>query len=256
MKDILEYNKQAPNDYPFVYQDTMERVFAEDFNKTLVEYEDRLLKNISNYGPDYNIIRKDVRYRRPSSYERFYTVDSSDIHDVLAENFVRAYKVGGQQGYKDFGKDIEFNLGVFDIDEIALSVGDKVGAITNSYKNLVLSKLRVAFNRESSFRDFYSDLLSYKDFQKADPTYTTPMPSKKNMVDNYATREITRNVFNGRMSAYGNTKRIATYIYKTRADERVSSICAPFHNQVFQPDQVQGLIPKHRNCRCTVVPNT
>ena len=49
MKDILEYSKQAPNDYPFVYQDTMERVFAEDFNKALVEYEDRLLKNISNY---------------------------------------------------------------------------------------------------------------------------------------------------------------------------------------------------------------
>ena len=39
MKDILEYSKQAPNDYPFVYQDTMERVFAEDLNKVLKEYQ-------------------------------------------------------------------------------------------------------------------------------------------------------------------------------------------------------------------------
>ena len=255
MKDILEYSKQAPNDYPFVYQDTMERVFAEDFNKALVEYEDRLLKNISNYGPDYNIIRKEPKYRRPLSYERFYTVDSSEISELLLTTYSYAYKSGGQQSYKDFNQDKEFVLELDDIEQIARLSLRHTNRVTSSYKNLVLSKMNVAFNKGYSFGEFFADLSGYKDFEKrADSSYTTPMPSKKNMVENYSTREVSRNVNDGRMSGYGRTKRVLKYIYKTRADERVSSKCAPWHNRVLDPVQAKSKIPQHRNCRCTIVP--
>ena len=84
MKDILEYSKQAPNDYPFVYQDTMERVFAEDLNKVLKEYEEGLLENISKFKDDYNLLKDDVRYRTPNSYIRFYDYNDKGIKDLLS----------------------------------------------------------------------------------------------------------------------------------------------------------------------------
>ena len=42
MKDILEYSKQAANDYPFVYQDTMENLLSDDLSKSLGSYEEKL----------------------------------------------------------------------------------------------------------------------------------------------------------------------------------------------------------------------
>ena len=80
------------------------------------------------------------------------------------------------------------------------------------------------------------------------------MPNRKVLVDNYSTREVSRGVNNGRMAGYARTKRIISYIYKTRADERVSTKCSPWHNQEVPANQATGLIPQHRNCRCTLVP--
>ena len=255
MKDILEYSKQAPNDYPFVYQDTMERMFSEDLNGALEDYEERLLENVSKLREDYNILRKEPRYRRPLNYERFFDIPSGEIRNLLLATYSYAFKTGGQQAYKDFNQDKEFLLDLENIVEISRLANQHQGKISKSYQNLVLSKLRVAFNNDYSSGQFLDDLKGYKDFKKAaDSSYTPSMPNKKNIVDNYSTREVSRHVNDGRMAGYGKTQRVLKYIYKTRADERVSSKCAPWHNRVLDPAQAKAKIPQHRNCRCTIVP--
>lgn len=254
MKDILEYSKQAANDYPFVYQDTIEADFRDGFNKVLVEHESKLLEKISNYGPDYNILKKDLRYRRPINYERFYDFDYTKLSSFLFSSYSYAYSVGGQQAYKDFNQDKIFKLDALNAIEISKNSNLGVSRIYESYKNLILSKLKVGFNKDYSFGQFFDDLSGYSDFSKSDISYTSPMPSKENFIDNYATREVTRNVNEGRLSGYNRTRRVLKYIYKTRADERVSSICAPWHNRILNPDEVKNKLPQHRNCRCTIVP--
>ncbi len=256
MKDILEYSKQAPNDYPFVYQDTMERVFAEDLNKVLKEYEEGLLENISKFKDDYNLLKDDVRYRTPNSYIRFYDYNDKGIKDLLFKTFSYTYRAGGQQAYRDFNKDESFKLSLNDLLEVSEYVDYKTKSIKKSYKNLITIKLMSAVKSKDSFDDFYSDLEQYRGFKKrSEESYVPPMPNRVVLVDNFSTREISRGVNNGRLSGYNRTRRIMIYLYKTRLDERVSTICSPRHNEQIPPNQAKGVIPQHRNCRCTLVPH-
>ena len=43
-------------------------------------------------------------------------------------------------------------------------------------------------------------------------------------------------------------------IYKTRNDEKVSTICREDHDKPMTLDYAQQKIPQHVNCRCTFVP--
>ena len=247
--------KQAANDYPFVYQDTMENLLSDDLSKSLGSYEEKLLNNISKKGELYNILKKSNKYRRPESYKDFYSFDTSNLEDILIDNYVYAYRSGGQQAYKDFNQDKEFKLKFNDLTFITASIQLNISNINKSYSNLIVSKLIKSFKGNKSFSEFFDDLSGYKDFKKsADESYVPPMPNKQNIIENFKTREISRHVNEGRFSGYNNTGRIINYIYKTRADERVSTICAPWHNQVLLPDKIRGVLPQHRNCRCTIVP--
>ncbi len=75
---------------------------------------------------------------------------------------------------------------------------------------------------------------------------------KKFEADRIARTEINNAATWGRINQLRSLGR-TTWRFFATLDDRLSACCAPFHNQIFDIDDVEHKPPLHPNCRCTVL---
>ena len=256
MQGITEYCKAFNNDYPFVYQDVLSNNFSNELFDVIKEYEGNLLGRIKLTENYYNTLKDEPIHRSPKNYSLFYDFDRKRIDKSIYKYFMMANQVGGQQAYRDFKIDEEYSPNTSSLLDIVFEAKQRANEVKSSYKNFVLEKLKTSFEKDKPFFDFVRSVIEYKNFTKNVPStpYTPYNPDAKLVVENLVTSTVSRFTSDARIGVYENSRRVSKYIYKTRDDERVSSICRPWHNRVLDKGNITGIIPQHRNCRCSIVP--
>ena len=141
-----------------------------------------------------------------------------------------------------------------------------------SYSNLINYVMLSVMKENKNFKEFYMEVYNHptfgkKKFNKADPKnkeiqggvfssgsiFVSDVPSKKQFLGN-AKAFVIKSFNKARIEIFDKLGIGSRVIYKTQADERVSSICKPFHDQHMSVEKAQASIPRHINCRCTFVP--
>jgi len=164
-------------------------------------------------------------------------------------------QIGGRQAFVDFNQNPgNFKPDVGDMKELSIEANLNAEGIYSGYKTLVLEKLKPSFEKDLEFSKFVEDVGSYKGFEKAFNPFKAFRPNTLQSVAELVVSGVSKFINRGRLNIYKATNKVSLFIYKTRNDERVSTICRPWHNRVLKPDAISGIIPQHKNCRCTIVP--
>ena len=141
-----------------------------------------------------------------------------------------------------------------DYSDIKEYSSSSTGSLINLYRKLLTNLVFSSIKHDKSFEHLIDAFDGYHDFNKSGSTRFGDLPSKGNIIQNIGTRLVSFWNTIGRLSGYKRLRVVESLQYVTRQDERVSTICAPWHGRVLTLKEAAGLIPQHRNCRCTLVP--
>ena len=243
----------------FPYTEVLENKYYKEIYSALNDYEASLNERIYSLEGDYgDYLTKPIPKFVVKLKANMFN-DSNYIKEVILENNKLALNIGYGKAIEDFGlKDRVKN----NLSDAATSMVDDHSEniyreIVNSYFNLVEYNFFKNILEGKGFSDFKKDVFSHQYFNKSEKeTYVTSFPNKKTTSRNISITETSRWSLRGRAITYASTGFADSYIYQTKADERDSTICAPFHNKKMTIEEVIGLIPQHNNCRCTLIPST
>ena len=244
--------------YDFVYTDQLEEACRKALDSDLRDYEVKVRQNVLVNKSTYNTLQSRYKGSRNGldNIELLdkYSVGSGEIFNTLRRFSTLSYKLGGGQAYRDFSIEKKFNISSLEYDDIIHYSYSSQSTVSNLYGNLARNIIFSSLKHGKNFDQFLEAYDGYHDFSKADVPKFGELPSKSNILHNLGTRLVSLWNTIGRLTGYSRTKVVTALQYRTRQDERVSSICAPWHGRILTFKEAIGLVPQHRNCRCTLVP--
>ena len=181
---------------------------------------------------------------------------------VLAKGYKMAYKMGINQTNKELLlKDNPFKPSELDMIDSELSGVLTARKIVGSYKDLTYFALISSLKKNEGFNYFVNETVNHPSFSKSAlggdfsslSAYIPKIPNARVIKENVLAHVI-KSFNRAKVDIFNKLGIGEQVIYKTRNDEKVSSICRGFHDRPMTRDKAQQLIPQHVNCRCTFVP--
>ena len=258
------------------YTKVIENMLEKKLNPLLDKIEDSFFNQLKKTKSLYLLAGDSLGIKRLDIVKSFIYLDNFEkpLMKVLDDFYMMSYKLGK----KHITKELNLNNKKFELigeeenNSIKMISGTAVEDHINSYSNLVEYVMFSVMKKNKNFKEFYFEVYNHptfgkKKFNKAETNereiqggvfssgsfFVSDVPSKKQFLGN-AKAFVIKSFNKARVEVFdklGIGKRV---LYKTQQDERVSSICKPFHDQEMSLEKAENSIPRHINCRCTFVP--
>ena len=245
----------------FPYTEVLENKYYKEIYSALNDYEASLNERIYSLEGDYGDYLTKPIPKFVNTIKDVLFDSTKYIEDIVLENNELAMSLGLKKALEDFNilDKVDSKSGNNFSRMIKAHSANLKIEVLNSYYNLIEYSFFKNILEGNGFSEFKKDVFSYQYFNKAQgekTTYIPSFPNKKVTSRNISITETSKWSLRGRAFTYLASGMVTSYIYQTKADERVSTICAPFHNKKITAEEAIGLIPQHQNCRCTLIPST
>ena len=273
---MRDFNKAIQFQDP--YTKVIENMLEKKLNPLLDKIEDSFFSQLKKSKNLYLLAGDSLGIKRLDIIRNFVFLRDfySPMRIILDEYYIMSYKLGKKHILKELRlnddkfKDVdrESSISIKNISEIS------VGEHLSSYSNLVEYVMFSVMKKNKNFQEFYSEVYNHPTFGKrkgkfnkaesredqiqggvfsSGSFYVSDVPSKRQFLGN-AKAFVIKSFNKARVEVFNKLGIGQRVIYKTQQDEKVSSICKPFHDQEMSLEKAENSIPRHINCRCTFIP--
>ena len=194
-------------------------------------------------------------------------IQPNPFYEILLENLLSSYLVGGKAAFSVFEIRTPFNLRDLNAEKKLKTEMNKLSKqvskeLQNKIKNELLDGVK---NGDSipQLRQRVSDVWNNPitvtvppkviDGEVVRQGYSYEM-SNKHWATTVSRTETTKAYNMGRLDGFRQGGVVSMVEFSTSPDERLCTVCAGLEGVQYSLDKADGIVPVHANCRCTLIP--
>ena len=250
--------------YQEAFTAPLEKMIESKLSKLLDAIHKVYVQQIMSGQSKFNDIVNSVGSSRISKIKNFhdFKAQGDPLVRLLSQGYRMAYNLGAKQTNKEMVlKTKPFIPNEKNILESEVDGVNTARMIIKSYQDLTYYAMLSALKKGEGFNYFVNETINHPSFKKSaqgkdfssNKIYLPAIPNARVIKENVLAHVI-KSFNKAKVDIFNKLGIGEKVIYKTRNDEKVSTICREDHDKPMTLDYAQQKIPQHVNCRCTFVP--